>query len=401
VTAVDKLTKARTALVLDFPFYGSLALRLRLVADPGVDTAATDGKSVRFNPGFIDGLTAPEVRGLLAHEVLHCAHGHQWRRDGRDLKRWNVSADYAINAILAESGFQLPAGALRAPRFDGQSAEQIYGAMAVDPQAGQAGEPGPSGLPGPSEDTGAGQASDGADGTGAPQPGGAPDPGRCGAIVDGDSADADCPSEADWQVATVQAAKSARAAGDLPGAIARLVDKLTDRSLDWRVVLADFVQRCARNDYDWARPSRRYLQSGFALPSLRSDELPCVVLAVDTSGSIDKPALSRFCAALSDALGAYPTTAHVVCCDTAIQSTAEYSTADLPIDVDPRGGGGTSFRPVFDWIDRQGIEPAALVYFTDLECSEYPDAEPDYPVLWVTPEPARRSAPWGEVLTMG
>jgi len=110
--------------------------------------------------------------------------------------------------------------------------------------------------------------------------------------------------------------------------------------------------------------------------------------------------LSRFCAALSDALAAYPTTAHVVCCDTRIQSAAEYTTADLPIDVDPRGGGRTSFRPVFDWIDRQGIEPAALVYFTDLECSRYPEAEPDYPVLWVTPEPARRSAPWGEVLTM-
>jgi predicted metal-dependent peptidase len=136
------------------------------------------------------------------------------------------------------------------------------------------------------------------------------------------------------------------------------------------------------------------------LPTLQSNELPAIVVAVDTSGSIDKPALARFLAAVSDALGAYETTAHVVCCDARVQSVAEYSTADLPIDVQPAGGGGTDFRPVFDWVDRERIEPAALIYFTDLDCYKWPDGEPDYPVLWVTPGPTDRRAPWGDVVTM-
>ena len=53
----------------------------------------------------------------------------------------------------------------------------------------------------------------------------------------------------------------------------------------------------------------------------------------------------------------------------------------MPLELTPRGGGGTDFRPAFHWVEEHGIAPAALIYLTDLECTHFPD-EPGYPVLW-------------------
>jgi len=45
------------------------------------------------------------------------------------------------------------------------------------------------------------------------------------------------------------------------------------------------------------------------------------------------------------------------------------------------GGGGTSFIPVFDQLEAEGLEPEALVYLTDGQGS-FPSRAPKYPVIW-------------------
>ena len=87
---------------------------------------ATDGSRIVYNPAFVDELKPAELEGTLAHEVLHCALGHQCRRGERDPELWNVAADFAINPILIGNGFVLPAGALIDPAFNNLSAEEIY-----------------------------------------------------------------------------------------------------------------------------------------------------------------------------------------------------------------------------------------------------------------------------------
>ena len=57
------------------------------------------------------------------------------------------------------------------------------------------------------------------------------------------------------------------------------------------------------------------------------------------------------------------------------------------------GGGGTDFRPVFEWVDRQGIQPELLLYFTDAE-GEFPKEPPPFPVVWLIK--GRELVPWGE-----
>jgi len=124
-TTAQKLTRAKVRILLEQPFFGTLALRLKLV--PGcLPTMATDGSRIVYNAAFVDELKPAELEGTLAHEVLHCALGHHCRRGERDPELWNQAADFAINPILLGNGFTLPAGALVDPAFNNLSAEEIY-----------------------------------------------------------------------------------------------------------------------------------------------------------------------------------------------------------------------------------------------------------------------------------
>jgi predicted metal-dependent peptidase len=108
-----------------------------------------------------------------------------------------------------------------------------------------------------------------------------------------------------------------------------------------------------------------------------------IVIGVDTSGSIGQEELEQFAGeitAISDE--AQPEAIHVVYCDAAVQSTQEFAPSE-PIRLEPKGGGGTNFCPVFEWVANNGIAPACLIYLTDLCCHSYPEV-PEYPVLWAS-----------------
>lgn len=357
MTPREKMARARTGLILDHPFFGALALRLKLIEDPGAPTAYTDGKVIGYNPQWIDGLPDAQLKGLIAHEVLHCANGHIWRRDARDPRHWNEACDRAINHHVLAAGLQLPPDGF--PGED-RAAEELYNAYP-------------------------------------PRGGNGSDPGNCGEVRDAqdDGPEGEVSEEA-WKIATVQAARAARAYGRLPECAAQLLDELTRPPIDWRTLLADFVQRTARNDYDWSRANTRHLQRGFILPTLRSNELPAVVVCADTSGSIDRATLATFAGAISDILAAYPTVAHVLAIDAQVHSCTEYRSEDLPIQIHALdGGGGTDFAPAFEYVEREDIGPACLIYLTDL-CGSFPAEAPEYPVIWVSTED--RGAPFGEVI---
>jgi predicted metal-dependent peptidase len=81
---------------------------------------------------------------------------------------------------------------------------------------------------------------------------------------------------------------------------------------------------------------------------------------------------------------------HEVCAHDTIERDSEFV-------FNARGGGGTAFSPVFEHIEAQGIQPAAIVFLTDLCCSDFGN-QPDCPVLWVSTE--YDTAPFGEVVMM-
>ncbi|WP_267926057.1 vWA domain-containing protein [Desulfolithobacter dissulfuricans] len=390
-----KIKKALTSLVLSQPFFGSLALRLKLVEDPSCDTAWVNGKTLGYNPEFIAGLSFDEVKGILAHEVMHCALGHHARRQQRNKDRWNIACDYAVNAPLLEAGFVLPDGALHDSSWAGYSAERIYNLLPQDsdgsgqsePQPDQPDQPGQSGS-GPGQSNGT-------------------DPGGCGEVRDCPGSDGRpatpseiAQSEREWKTAMNQALTQAKAMGKVPGGMERLVKEMLEPKVNWADVLRNFLETAARNDYSWLRPNRNYLARGFYTPSLYSRELGDVVVAVDTSGSISQDDLNQFGSEISAILEEYNTTVHVIYCDYNINAVESFSQDDLPLKLKPFGGGGTDFRPPFQWVEDNQVTPVCLVYLTDLYCDRYPP-EPDYPVLWVYPQHNHWKIPeWGEAISM-
>jgi hypothetical protein len=131
-----RIQKARTTLLLDHPFFGTLLFRLGGKASRSVATMATDGVSLFYNPEFVDSLNAAELAGVLAHEVMHPALQHHTRRGDRDQARWNMACDYAINPMLFDAGLTLPKDVLLDERFRGMSAERIYNLIEEDEKQG-------------------------------------------------------------------------------------------------------------------------------------------------------------------------------------------------------------------------------------------------------------------------
>jgi predicted metal-dependent peptidase len=412
-----KLTRARTQLLLNQPFFGTLCLRLKLKAGP-VATMATDGRRIVYDPAFVNSLQPAELEAVLAHEVLHCALGHHCRRGQRDPRLWNEAADLAINPLLVANGFSLPTGALIDPAFDNLSAEEIYarllqknggssgreqtqslqpqgsGGSAASAQQGSPSQEPPK--PGSDVPQKEGSAERGAGGTPSPRPGG------FGEVLDATEEDGKPASEAEksrqqheWNIAADQAIRSAKACGHEPANLDRPLSECRETKQDWRTILRDFIAARTPSDYRWNPPNRRYVASGLYLPSVEKVGLGAIVIGVDTSGSIGEHELEQFAgeiSAISDQ--AQPEAIHIVYCDAAVQSSQQFGPSE-PIDLEPKGGGGTDFRPVFKWVEENGIAPVCLIYLTDLCCHSYPPV-PEYPVLWVTD--SRRSAPFGETV---
>lgn len=127
----EKITRAKTALVLDHPLFGHLILRLKAIESYNFPTMATDGIRLEYNPEFVAKITkdgiAPLV-GVLAHEAWHCACGHYSKiREGhRDHFVWNIAQDYVVNLVVTDSKLKLPEGCLLDEKYRNMSAEAVY-----------------------------------------------------------------------------------------------------------------------------------------------------------------------------------------------------------------------------------------------------------------------------------
>jgi predicted metal-dependent peptidase len=407
---VLKLTKARVQLLFQQPFFATLCLRLTLIPGP-VPTMATNGKVIYYNPAFVDSLTAEELQGVLAHEVLHCALGHHCRRGSRKPRLWNVAADYAINPIVLKNGMALPEGALIKPEFEGLSAEEIYATLKQEDSGSNSQSQGGAG--GMSQGASQSKSGCGSSGAGSQQAEplplidegdlNQPRPGGFGEVLDATDETGNPVSEAEstrqateWAIVAEQASRMAKLCGHEPAGVELPLKEARQSKQDWRAILRDFVSASVASDYRWFPPNRRYVSSGLYLPSVYHEGIGKIVIGVDTSGSIGEEELRQFageiCAVSEQA---QPELIHVVYCDAAVSSTQEFGPSE-PIILEPKGGGGTDFRPVFEWVSQNDIQPICLIYLTDLCCHDYPASPPSYPVLWVTD--SRRTAPFGETI---
>jgi predicted metal-dependent peptidase len=413
MTINPRITKQRTELVLSQPFFGALVLRLMVVEDRSCETFWVDGESLGYNPEYLATLNDLELRGVLAHQVLHVANGHCWRMGARDPERWNDAGDYAINPLVIDAGMMLPKGAYLDARFTGKSAEEIYGQLTQEARQkekhadkqpdGKPKQPKQSskqGDPGQSNDHGQpGKPDQGAQSSEAGQAAGEPKP-QCFGEVRPYQGDDKPTKEAEWKVAVIQAAKAAQMHGKLPGSLQAMVGEAVRPVVDWRAVLQRFAQQATPSDYSFAMPNRRYLHLGFYLPSLHAPAIADAVFVRDSSGSVSDETQAQFNAEILSVFHSLqPARLIVMDCDARVTQIQVFERGDSPEIKPVRGGGGTVFVEPFEKVLTEGINPAFLVYLTDME-GWFPAAVPNFPVLWAstTPLTRARKAPFGETM---
>lgn len=388
--AEKKIAKARANLIMSHPFFGTLALRLKVAADPTLKTASCDGITVRYNPKWVEKMPQSKVEGLFAHEVMHPAFLHHTRRGERDIAKWNAACDYAINDILVKAGFDLPEAGCINPMYSGMTAEHIYNLLPDGPGGGGSGEGGGGGG--------------GEEGESGSQPN--PDPGGDGGVQDspnsqnqGGSQSQQNHEEAEWKVALAQAAHVAKQAGKLPADIERMIDDLLEPQLPWRELLRRFMTEKAQDDFTWRRANRRFIAQGLYLPTRESEGSGEFVVVIDTSGSIGEKELNEFGSEIAGIVrDVRPTAVHVIYCDAAVNKVVTFGPDD-EIVLEAVGGGGTDFRPPFKHVIDNNLNPKCIVYLTDGYGPFPEEGDVPFPTMWVINN-EDVTPPWGEHLTM-
>ena len=350
----EKLITARVGLLLKASFFGNLATRLKLVnADEWLTTAATDGRHFYYNSRFIQMLRPKEIEFLFGHEVLHCVYDHFGRRGDRDPQIWNIANDFCVNADLVkhrvgEKITTVPC--LYDNKYDGLSSEEIYEQLMQNVQKISL-----SDLIDKMLDEhldGEGEEGEEGEGNGRPK-----------------LSDAEKQQIRDEiKEAMLAAAQTVDGAGNIPAGVKRLIQDLTEPKMNWRELLRMQLESTIKSDYTWMRASRRGWHMDAVMPGMKLDPMIDIAVALDASGSISGDMLKDFLSEIQGIMDSFPAyKIHVITFDTEAYNPAQYDSDNLDdiCDYEVKGGGGTDFDCVFNYLKENEIEPKRLVMFTD------------------------------------
>lgn len=398
---IDRVSLTASKMTMREPFIAAVFTKLRRVFMPQ-GTAATDGTMVQFGVLWCSRLNDAELMFLCLHEAMHVVLMHSWRRGPRDPGKFNIAADALINLMLLRKGYTMPqGGVLEAWVTEQMSTEEVYAKLPDRPGNdsgasgnGQGGESGEQGDGSGEQGDGSGQGGESGEeeSTGGKTGGGGWD-------GEGDLMDApDEASAADMEATIVTAARMAKACGDGSALVARILNGGLEPKASWSDVLRHIMTAAARDDYTYRKVNKRFLGSGIYMPSLYSDGIGGLVVAIDTSGSMGQRELDQIATELHAIVeDTNPEWVEVVYCDSAIAHHERFQRGDALV-LKAHGGGGTSFVPVFDYVQQMGEQIAALIYFTDLCGDVNSVTPPEYPVIWGVTYGHYSAVPFGEVV---
>jgi hypothetical protein len=414
-----------------------------------LETMATDGKQCLYRPEYVDSVSDVELETTLLHEYAHAALLHPVRFDPKTQEHdlANQAMDYAANQWVEECGRTIPQGWLRNPKFDGMAWEAIYTLLKNEqtppPPQPQAPQPEPDeqqqgddqpddaeqegSADGPQDDENGPQegdtqpddteASDGdGDSDSAANEDDEGDEGDDGKPAAGKAGDRHndvkpYPAETDDERSAAAAeltdritriAQALEMAGHGSANSRRFLQSLTaPKDPDLYQALAQLLERSPL-EHSWRRLNRRLLHAGL-FAGIDGEECPPLVIAIDTSGSINDEILAAFNAKIRAAVADFrPRAVTIIYCDDEINGEPQtYAPDDLPT-LTPHGGGGTDFRPPFKWVaeNMPHEAPAALVYLTDLD-GPAPTEPTEYPTIWAAiPNRYQTQPAFGQVVPL-
>jgi predicted metal-dependent peptidase len=362
----QKISSAKAKLLVEYPLFGTIASKLKLIPNDDIQAFKSDGTTLEFNSDFFNEISLAQMEFVFANGAMHASLSHESRKNARSGWLWQLSTDYAVNDMLVENGMERPYQAHYSKRFHGLYAEEIYAELKEDILRDE--------LEYEADD-----------------------------INDVQNSEATQEEELlqnqeeqlfEEFAQSILDAENKRA--DLPTSIGRFFSIEKDGKIDWRDELRSAIERFHKDDYTQMPANKKFLHLGFYLPSSVSNRLKLVV-AVDSSGSIDEDLLSEFLSELNFLMNTIPSyEINLLVCDDKIRSNTTFYSGDI-LEATVEGGGATDFRPVFDLIENELFDTKLLLYFSDLD-GIFPISEPFYDVKWITP--IKQDVPFGEVIIL-
>lgn len=352
-----EIARARVRMLIDNPFFGTLTTRLDLQdASEWCRTVCTDGKFLYFNRDYVKGITFKELQFVVAHNIMHLAYEHPFRRGSREKDVWDMACDYAVNATLVASNVGTPpAGALIDRRYnDDMTAEEIYADLikrSVKVELPMDEHMDPEGDP--------------SDGNGE---------GNAIRVIntDGDGPPALTQEEIDklrnqMRAAMIQAS-SIVGAGNVPAGIRRMVKSLTESVINWRELLSSSIKSTLSFDTSFTRSHRRNYNNTYMRPGNMEQTTIDIAVAIDASGSMTDEMLRDL---LGEVQGIMQTFTDfrlfLFSFDDDAYGLKEFNQYNLDeiMEYDIKGGGGTRFSSCWEYMIKNEIKPERFVMFTD------------------------------------
>lgn len=380
----QKLLLSRFRVLNRHGFYGLLLMHMKFGLDEKCQTAYTDGYRINFNPRFLDRLSKSELDFVMMHEIMHVVFKHCFRGKKTDPFLFNVACDIVVNSnILYSNRMDLKSITLEeygesmhlAPNGkEGYlyTAEEVYKMLLKD----------------------------------AMKKGG-------GSNSDKESFDdhshweepSDSFSVDEWESRIISACESVGSKqgsyGTLPLGLERVLEDLKKSTIDWKTLLNDFIS-LEVGDYSFSPPDRR-LEGPFFMPDFNEmveveDDPKEILFMVDTSGSIDNSQIAEAYSEISGALEQFPSlTGYLGFFDSAVYKPLPFESVEDVLSIKPKGGGGTDFFKIFEYVKELDTKPKVIVILTD-GYAPFPkeDVREGIPVIWVINN-SLVTPPWGEV----
>ena len=376
-------------------------------------TAYTDGVNKVYCREYIESYKSePKLRGLVLHENLHVALKQIPRhRDlSHDHKLLNYAMDFVVNDIIHHTGgvvgtnkeplVLLPDGALYNSMFHDWNVRKVYNYLKQrKDEIDKADEKGEYLEPCDKQNKG----SSGKEGQGETD---------IDEALRGMSDSMDEHIFTDVQDMTAEELKKMEGeidkalrqggmlAGRMGATVPRVIGELLEPKVDWREVLREFVQSAMRgkDEYTWRKMSKPYLANDMYIPSMHSETMGELVVAIDTSGSIGNEQISEFATELASICElCCPEKVRVLWWDTKVhgEQVFEGNYQDIASMLKPLGGGGTHVGCVSDYMIKSSISAEVLVIFTDGYVENDIKWEVNAPTMWFVTENGRFDPPNG------
>ena len=376
-----KISQAKTKLLVEQPYFGTLATKLTLQVNNDIESFKSDGITLEYNEDYFATLELEELAFVFANGAMHASLAHTHRRNNRSGWLWQMATDIAINDMLLKNGMKMPYGAEYRKRFTGMYAEEIYAELKADIlrddedleyEADNSEDVEPNREENKQEK---------------PQE----QPQR-----EQERLEEELLEEILFAEEAIALLEREFQKGDAPVSIERFFSLEFEGKIDWRDELKGALDRYFRDDYTLLPPSKKLLYSGIYLPSTYSQTFR-LVIAVDSSGSVDELLLGEFLSEVNFLMALVSNyQIELLVCDDTIQSHKTFYSGDR-LEVELQGGGGTDFRPVFTFVENNFDDVKLLLYFTDLE-GIFPKEYPSYETKWVSK--SQVEPPFGTLLSL-